>query len=294
MYNFNTTHVSSASPPPLRTATGEGASAPALSRGTSARLPPGHDIYDRLDRHFVDLAHELLLGAPLDDSALVHYLVPCFIRYSTDAQPINRLLNYVNRQYVRRADDEDTSESPSLQRAPHWGPTRGAAAGPEMMGRAAQACTNKSRRRYPSTVLRSCIGGECRRVEWPSSLCWPRRARRQQACWSTCQSSAGSYGFPTATSRQVSQFARRKIDSCFPSVSQIPVRIKHILSTVSPAVFSPSAWVPVSESIFSSSNSCMSIIPISEVFIIESNWNLEKSALSILIFMSKGSAVTLA
>jgi hypothetical protein len=69
--------------------------------------PPGHDIYDRLDEYFVSVARELLLGAPLDDSALVHHLVPCFIRYSTGAQSINRLLNYVNRQYVRRAVDED-------------------------------------------------------------------------------------------------------------------------------------------------------------------------------------------
>jgi hypothetical protein len=43
----------------------------------------------------------------MDDSVLVHYLVPCFIRYSAGAQSINRLLNYVNRQYVRRAVDED-------------------------------------------------------------------------------------------------------------------------------------------------------------------------------------------
>jgi hypothetical protein len=70
-------------------------------------LPPGHDIYGRLDTYFADVAREVLFGAPLDDSAVVHYLVPCFIRYSTGAQSINRLLNYVNRQYVRRAVDED-------------------------------------------------------------------------------------------------------------------------------------------------------------------------------------------
>jgi len=38
----------------------------------------------------------------------VHYLVPCFIiRYSAGGQSIHRLLNYMNRQYVRRAVDED-------------------------------------------------------------------------------------------------------------------------------------------------------------------------------------------
>jgi len=47
--------------------------------------PPGHDIYDRLDEYFVGVARELLLGAPLDDSALVHDLVPCSVYYSTDA-----------------------------------------------------------------------------------------------------------------------------------------------------------------------------------------------------------------
>ena len=106
LYNyFTTTHASSAPPPPSQTA--KGASVPTLSRGSSVALPPGHDIYERLDEYFVSVARELLLGAPLDDSALVHYLVPCFIRYSTGAQSINRLLNYVNRQYVRRAVDED-------------------------------------------------------------------------------------------------------------------------------------------------------------------------------------------
>jgi hypothetical protein len=36
----------------------------------------GHDIYDSLGEYFKDAARELLLGAPLDDSALVPYLVP--------------------------------------------------------------------------------------------------------------------------------------------------------------------------------------------------------------------------
>jgi len=102
LYNYFTTHVTPAPPPPSHSA-----KAPTPPRGTSVVLPPGHDIYDRLDTYFADVAREVLLGAPLDDSALVHYLVPCFIRYSTGAQSINRLLNYVNRQYVRRAVDED-------------------------------------------------------------------------------------------------------------------------------------------------------------------------------------------
>ncbi|KAH9994398.1 hypothetical protein BJV77DRAFT_1059945 [Russula vinacea] len=106
LYNYFTTHVTSAPPPPSH-----GAKGTSQPRGSS--LPPGHAIYDRLDEYFVDVAREVLLGAPMDDSALVHYLVPCFIRYSTGAQSINRLLNYVNRQYVRRAVDEDKGPHPS-------------------------------------------------------------------------------------------------------------------------------------------------------------------------------------
>ncbi|KAK7056295.1 hypothetical protein VNI00_002848 [Paramarasmius palmivorus] len=65
------------------------------------------DLYDQLDKYFADAARELLLGAPQDDSELVHYIIPCFNRYSSGAQSANRLLNYVNRHYVKRAVDED-------------------------------------------------------------------------------------------------------------------------------------------------------------------------------------------
>jgi hypothetical protein len=77
------------------------------SRGISAITSLGSDVYDRLDAYLADVAREVLIGAPMDDSALLHYLVPRFARYSTGAQSINRLLNYVNRQYVRRVVDED-------------------------------------------------------------------------------------------------------------------------------------------------------------------------------------------
>ena len=73
-----TTHVSSVPPPPSHTAMGASAITP--SRGSSAVLPPGHDIYGRLDEYFVDVMRELLLAAPLDDTALVHCLVPGFIK----------------------------------------------------------------------------------------------------------------------------------------------------------------------------------------------------------------------
>ncbi|KAF8665126.1 hypothetical protein AX16_000592 [Volvariella volvacea WC 439] len=67
----------------------------------------GTDIYEQLDRYFADAARELVLGAPQDDATLVHYLIPCLNRYTAGAQSANRLLNYVNRHYVKRAIDED-------------------------------------------------------------------------------------------------------------------------------------------------------------------------------------------
>lgn len=105
LYNYFTSNETSA--PPHSSSTAKTTLPRTHTRGSSAALPPGHDIYDKLDAYFAEVAREVLLGAPLDDSALLHYLVPCFIRYSAGAQSIHRLLNYVNRQYVRRAVDED-------------------------------------------------------------------------------------------------------------------------------------------------------------------------------------------
>ncbi|KAL4243411.1 hypothetical protein ABKN59_001096 [Abortiporus biennis] len=67
----------------------------------------GTDLYEQLDRYYADTAREIFLGTPHDDSSLIHYLVPCFNRYSAGVQSVNRLLNYVNRHYVKRAIDED-------------------------------------------------------------------------------------------------------------------------------------------------------------------------------------------
>ncbi|KAF8060973.1 Cullin repeat-like-containing domain protein [Lyophyllum atratum] len=79
---------------------------------SNARLPDssisnGPDIYEQLDKYFADATCELLLGAPHDDTTLIHYIVPCFNRYTAGAQSVNRLLSYVNRHYVKRAVDED-------------------------------------------------------------------------------------------------------------------------------------------------------------------------------------------
>jgi len=70
--------------------------------------PPisGTDLYQKLDIFYGETAREALLGAPEDDSDLIHYIIPCFNRYSAGAHAVNRLLNYVNRHFVKRATDE--------------------------------------------------------------------------------------------------------------------------------------------------------------------------------------------
>ncbi|KAF8557395.1 hypothetical protein OG21DRAFT_309017 [Imleria badia] len=75
--------------------------------GNTVKQASGTDLYEHLDKYYMDLARELLLGAPEDDTTLVQYIIPCFKRYSVGAHSVNRLLNYVNRHYVKRAVDED-------------------------------------------------------------------------------------------------------------------------------------------------------------------------------------------
>ncbi|KAH7883966.1 hypothetical protein F5I97DRAFT_1813352 [Phlebopus sp. FC_14] len=67
----------------------------------------GTDLYEHIDKYYTNLARELLLGAPEDDTTLIQYLIPCFNRYAVGAHSVSRLLNYVNRHYVKRAVDED-------------------------------------------------------------------------------------------------------------------------------------------------------------------------------------------
>ncbi|KAL5534664.1 hypothetical protein ACEPAG_1128 [Sanghuangporus baumii] len=73
--------------------------------------PPGNnhgaDLYDKLDKYYSDVCLELLASAPVDDSSLLHYLLPCWRRYHAGANAVHRLLNYVNRHYVKRAVEED-------------------------------------------------------------------------------------------------------------------------------------------------------------------------------------------
>ncbi|KAF7796866.1 hypothetical protein EIP86_008051 [Pleurotus ostreatoroseus] len=101
VYNYFTTQSDTAAVQPPK-----GIAPTPLQRGDKGKAS-GTDLYEQLDRYYADVAREIFLAAPHDDSSLVYYLIPCFNRYSAGAQSVNRLLNYVNRHYVKRAVDED-------------------------------------------------------------------------------------------------------------------------------------------------------------------------------------------
>ena len=103
VYNYFTSQPESLAP----THSGTPSQKSSSSKTENEKRLSGMDIYERLDGYYASVARELFLGTPTDDSALVHYLVPCFHRYSAGAQSVNRLLNYVNRHFVKRAIDED-------------------------------------------------------------------------------------------------------------------------------------------------------------------------------------------
>ncbi|TFY69313.1 hypothetical protein EVG20_g3210 [Dentipellis fragilis] len=69
---------------------------------------PWADLYERLDTYFANVAQELLLGVPQDQdaSALVQYLVSTYTRYATGAAVVHRMLNNLNRHFVKREIDE--------------------------------------------------------------------------------------------------------------------------------------------------------------------------------------------
>lgn len=78
-----------------------------LASNDAKNTPSGTDIYTQLDKYFAEASREIALAAPQDDITLIQYIVPSFGRYNAGAQSANRLLNYVNRHYVKRAVDED-------------------------------------------------------------------------------------------------------------------------------------------------------------------------------------------
>lgn len=66
----------------------------------------GSDLYGQLDQYYAGVARGLLSEAPEDHIDLIQYLIACFTRYQAGAQSINRMLDYVNRHYVKRAVDD--------------------------------------------------------------------------------------------------------------------------------------------------------------------------------------------
>lgn len=93
-----------------------GGSGSSLLNGAAGIRPPsppgsgnahGADLYEKLDKYYSEVCLELLASAPVDDSNLLHYLLPCWKRYHAGTNAVHRLLNYVNRHYVKRAVEED-------------------------------------------------------------------------------------------------------------------------------------------------------------------------------------------
>lgn len=64
-----------------------------------------NELYKNLDRYYADAAHQLLMGAP-DDNTLIHYILANFKHYSASTAAIDRLLSYLNEQYVKPAVDD--------------------------------------------------------------------------------------------------------------------------------------------------------------------------------------------
>jgi hypothetical protein len=66
----------------------------------------GADLYHKLDNYYANVAHKLLLGAP-NETALTNYVMACFNRYRAGTVSLHRLLDLLNRRYVKHAVDED-------------------------------------------------------------------------------------------------------------------------------------------------------------------------------------------
>jgi hypothetical protein len=73
---------------------------------TTNVAPSGVDMYDHLDQYFVLVAKDIYSDAPVEDG-LAAYLFDRYERFSAAAESVNRLLNYINRHFVKRSVDED-------------------------------------------------------------------------------------------------------------------------------------------------------------------------------------------
>jgi len=70
----------------------------------------GTDIYVQLDKYFAEAAREISLGAPLDDIALIQYIIPSFNRFHVGAQSSNRLLSDVLESVAKSVASDDSRE----------------------------------------------------------------------------------------------------------------------------------------------------------------------------------------
>lgn len=84
-----------------------GPSSSSATAGKERFAASGCDLYEQLDKYFAEVAREMLANAPTDDDTLLRFYAPAYQRYQSGVAAIARLLNYVNRHYVKRAVDED-------------------------------------------------------------------------------------------------------------------------------------------------------------------------------------------
>lgn len=65
------------------------------------------DLCALLDRYLQATVQDIFQTIPTGGISLVKYYVAQFERFASGMQSIHRLLNYINRHYVKRAQDED-------------------------------------------------------------------------------------------------------------------------------------------------------------------------------------------
>jgi len=65
------------------------------------------DLYQLLDKYLQATVQDIFQTVPNGGQSLVEYYVTQFERFAAGMQSIHRLLNYINRHYVKRAQDED-------------------------------------------------------------------------------------------------------------------------------------------------------------------------------------------
>lgn len=68
---------------------------------------PGYELYVKLDEYFQHMCQGILLASPEQEPELVTYVVSTFQRYTERAFIVQRMTNYINQHFVRRAFNEE-------------------------------------------------------------------------------------------------------------------------------------------------------------------------------------------